>query len=1153
MSTTIDILSHDDTVGKCTESRSTLIWHHANFMDAKMRLYNDIFINYLPYQSPYNTGSTGRNGQPSKVSISLKYLHLTQVIEVQMTHHQVFGLELIWRDPRLTWDPSKYGNISYIYVRSRDLWMPEMTACESSSFSLITSERRQKVKLHSTGHVERFMIGHANYICEFNVEEFPFDHNWCFYCFALPSYDENELIFVDKKPKALIVLDSSEWKMKLHGSRYMFDPETRRENPTVIYFDLLISRRPTFWVYLMIFPTFLIGFLILLGLFFGKDKNNLNASVDLGLIAFTSFTFIIGILADSLPQSEFISILGWHIVFELCIITLAILSVSMHGFLCSAATSGYSWWTGESQVQRLLSEVLNKEEKEKCMNRFGLFAALVLTNTLARKSHDGMDSYYSHMSPYNTGISDIDFVVCQSFASGSVSEESESPADVHISLEYSHLTHVIEVQMTHVNVFGLHMTWCDPRLAWDPAQYANVSYIYVRQMDVWTPEVSACESSSFSLVTDDRMQKVKLNASGHIDFFMYGYASYICDFNMKDFPFDQHWCFYCFALNSYDEQELVFRGYNGSTQLVMARDTSEWAIKMTGFRHRTVKENGRIKQHLGEIYFDFLITRRPTFWVLLIIVPAYLLGVLILLGLFFGTDASNVNNAVNFGLISFTSMTFIIGIIAGSLPKSQNISILGWYIFLELILIIVAVLSVFMHDMICTMARSGVKWWTGESANRIQPDNASDGLHDHTAEASAISDRMLKYVVERVLARGLVNFFFFLGMHTLNLVWLLAYSFADEPPLPFDYFARDAEACFLDFLTTFSVEVQMTHLHVFGVELIWRDPRLSWDPAQYGNISYIYVRSTDLWMPEMNACESSSFSLITSDRSQKVTLNSTGHVEMLLIGYASFICEFSVEDFPFDQHWCFYCFAIPGYAETEMIFESRNASEHTILVKQDASEWKMEMHGSRYGYSPATNKQYKHMVYFDFLIIRRPTFWVLLIIIPAFLLGYLILLGLFFGKEKNNLNVSVNLGLIAFTSFTFIIGILADSLPKSGNISVLGWYIVFELGIITVAVLSVSLHGALSTAASAGYTWWTGENEVRPVSSALSDTEQKDRKHTFTPRNRWLFFCVVNVINRGVLNFFLFLALHVLNLAWLLAYSLAAPPEMPADYFERED
>ncbi|GMR61565.1 hypothetical protein PMAYCL1PPCAC_31760 [Pristionchus mayeri] len=110
------------------------------------------------------------------------------------------------------------------------------------------------------------------------------------------------------------------------------------------------------------------------------------------------------------------------------------------------------------------------------------------------------------------------------------------------------------------------------------------------------------------------------------------------------------------------------------------------------------------------------------------------------------------------------------------------------------------------------------------------------------------------------------------------------------------------------------------------------------------------------------------------------------------------------------------------------------------------------------------------------MLTRRSTFWVLLVIIPVFLLGFLILLGLFFGKERNNLNVSVNLGLIAFTSMTFIIGILADSLPKAQNISVLGWYIVFELAIITTAVLSVSLHGALSSAASVGYTWWTGEN-----------------------------------------------------------------------------
>ncbi|GMS80813.1 hypothetical protein PENTCL1PPCAC_2988, partial [Pristionchus entomophagus] len=321
----------------------------ANFMNDNQRLYIDLFKNYISYQSPYNTGSTGlRHGQ-AKVFLTLKYSHLTQVIEVQMMHNHVFGMELIWRDPRLTWNPEEYNNISYIYVRSRDLWMPELTACESSSFSLLTSERRQKAKVNSTGHIEMFLIGHASFICEFSVEDFPFDQHWCFYCFALPIYDENELIFVVRDASSQIVMDSSEWRMKLHGSRYRLEPDTNKEDPTMIYFDLLLSRRPSFWIFLMIIPSFLLGFLILLGLFFGKEKNNLNVSVDLGLIAFTSFTFIIGILADSLPQSDHISILGRYIVFELFIITAAILSVSLHGALSSAALAGYTWMTGEGK------------------------------------------------------------------------------------------------------------------------------------------------------------------------------------------------------------------------------------------------------------------------------------------------------------------------------------------------------------------------------------------------------------------------------------------------------------------------------------------------------------------------------------------------------------------------------------------------------------------------------------------------------------------------------------------------------------------------------------------------------------------------------------------------------------------------------------
>ncbi|GMT21487.1 hypothetical protein PFISCL1PPCAC_12784, partial [Pristionchus fissidentatus] len=381
------------------------------------------------------------------------------------------------------------------------------------------------------------------------------------------------------------------------------------------------------------------------------------------------------------------------------------------------------------------------------------------------------ENYFSHVSPYNTE------------SSGPLSA-NEPPAELHMTMEYVHLTHVREVQMTHDHVFGMHIAWRDPRLTWNPADFGNISYIYVRSSDVWMPEISACESTSFSLIVQDRMQKAKVYSSGHIEFFYLAYASFICDFSVVDFPFDQHWCFYCFMLPGYSENELVFRGHNMSEQLVM--DTSEWRMHVNGFRHRSVREAGSVRQHKGEIYFDFLISRRATFWVLLLIIPTYFLILLILLGLFFGTDANNVNMAVNFGLISFTSVTFIIGIIAGTLPKSQNISLLGWYILFELTIITLAVMSVFMHTLVCSAARMGFKLWTGENIHKVHPDNVSD-LEQREGVVVSTAHRFFKYLIEHVLQRGRANFSFFFILHTLNLVWLLCYAFADPPPLPFDY------------------------------------------------------------------------------------------------------------------------------------------------------------------------------------------------------------------------------------------------------------------------------------------------------------------------------------------------------------------------------
>ncbi|GMT25812.1 hypothetical protein PFISCL1PPCAC_17109, partial [Pristionchus fissidentatus] len=126
-----------------------------------------------------------------------------------------------------------------------------------------------------------------------------------------------------------------------------------------------------------------------------------------------------------------------------------------------------------------------------------------------------------------------------------------------------------------------------------------------------------------------------------------------------------------------------------------------------------------------QIYFELFLARRSTFWVTLIIIPSYLLGLMILLGLFFSSDEPSVDTSVNLGLISFTSMTFIIGILADSLPKSESLSNLGWYIFVELLITALAVLSVFFQAALNRWVRSGVKWYTGRQYPRCSTDIAS--------------------------------------------------------------------------------------------------------------------------------------------------------------------------------------------------------------------------------------------------------------------------------------------------------------------------------------------------------------------------------------------------------------------------------------------
>ncbi|GMS84957.1 hypothetical protein PENTCL1PPCAC_7132, partial [Pristionchus entomophagus] len=298
------------------------------FQQQNTRLYNDLFTGYRREMSPYNGHGVLNDTYPlTPVTIALQYARLIRVLEPELQHQNLVGVLLDWQDPRLRWDPSLYGRVDHINVNRFTVWMPEFYPCESSQSQMVSPEQSITIRLNSTGHMNTFIIFSTYYSCEFDVYRFPFDTQHCYYCFIMVNYNpRDELRFNAKFAARPYIYDTSEWALKLHGVHYEDSVDTDF-NMGLLYYNISFSRRPQFWVGLVITPTFVIGSLIIIGLFFGRGGDTINNAVGLGLTTMMSMMVIVGILVDAFAKSQYIPVLGWYIIVEIMIITLAVLAL----------------------------------------------------------------------------------------------------------------------------------------------------------------------------------------------------------------------------------------------------------------------------------------------------------------------------------------------------------------------------------------------------------------------------------------------------------------------------------------------------------------------------------------------------------------------------------------------------------------------------------------------------------------------------------------------------------------------------------------------------------------------------------------------------------------------------------------------------------
>ncbi|XP_061559249.1 acetylcholine receptor subunit epsilon isoform X2 [Phycodurus eques] len=242
-------------------------------------------------------------------------------------------IEIKWVDYRLAWNKSKYYGIDIIRVPCKTVWLPDIVL-ENNIDGKFDVAYYANVLISNDGSIYWLPPAIYRSTCAIEINYFPFDYQNCTLAFRSQTYSANEvdlilaagetgerIEWVDIDPEAFT--ENGEWAIvhrparKMINLRYSPDDLEYQE----ISFNLVIQRKPLFYVINIILPCSLISSLVVLAYFLPAQAGGQKLTVSISvLLAQTVFLFLI---AQKVPETSLsVPLIGKYIIFVMCVTTL---------------------------------------------------------------------------------------------------------------------------------------------------------------------------------------------------------------------------------------------------------------------------------------------------------------------------------------------------------------------------------------------------------------------------------------------------------------------------------------------------------------------------------------------------------------------------------------------------------------------------------------------------------------------------------------------------------------------------------------------------------------------------------------------------------------------------------------------------------------
>ncbi|CAB16504.2 Ligand-Gated ion Channel [Caenorhabditis elegans] len=266
------------------------------------------------------------------INISMNTMSVLTLDPAEETINFSSEFILQWKDEFLFWNKSDY-NITWLKLKESFLWTPDTTVSTSIDTNYLIDASERYVSVKHDGTVRQSIYAVFTNLCDMNVDKFPYDQQTCMIKMGPWSYTTQEVTCIVGRDIAPNDTDFGDF----HGnSEWDFEGIVssvgETEDPDVnftfseVHFALTVKRRPQFYVWVLLIPTYIITVVCIFGLFTPTANHGLREErVNLGITTLLSSAVILQIVANAMPKTSELPLLGNFILAEIFVVAIGVL------------------------------------------------------------------------------------------------------------------------------------------------------------------------------------------------------------------------------------------------------------------------------------------------------------------------------------------------------------------------------------------------------------------------------------------------------------------------------------------------------------------------------------------------------------------------------------------------------------------------------------------------------------------------------------------------------------------------------------------------------------------------------------------------------------------------------------------------------------